>query len=102
MLLLHKQRLLMKTHAKTLNKQDKVLKSKYPKYSLSKGTIIDVINAKTNAINITIFFLQNVKMAPLGLLCLRETNAFSINFSSFLKIKTRKIYSFFELLRFFS
>ena len=48
------------TTARTQNKQVKVLKSKYPKYSLSIGTIKLVITAAIIAIVITRFFFKNV------------------------------------------
>jgi hypothetical protein len=47
------------TTARTQNKHVSVLKSKYPMYSLSTGTIKQVITAAINAINITAFFLAN-------------------------------------------
>ena len=45
------------TTASTQNKQVNVLKSKYPKYSLSGGIIKAVISAAKKAMHITAFFL---------------------------------------------
>ena len=47
------------TTARVKNKQDKVLKSKYEKYSLSGGTKKQVISAATAAIHKTVFFFMN-------------------------------------------
>jgi hypothetical protein len=57
-----KKYIFLKAHttASVPKRQDKVFRSKYPKYSLSGGTNSAEINATLNAIHITGFFLTNV------------------------------------------
>ena len=50
------------TTANTQNKQVSVLRSKYPKYSLSGGTINEVITAAKIAMHKTAFFLINAQI----------------------------------------
>jgi len=50
------------TVASTQNRQVRVLKSKYPAYSLSMGTIREVITAAAKATIITTFFFMNERI----------------------------------------
>lgn len=50
------------TTARTQNRQESVLKSKYPIYSLSIGTKKQVMSARINAIVITVFRFINLIM----------------------------------------
>ena len=53
------------TTAKVKNRQARVLQSKYDRYSLSKGTKMQVIKAANTAIENTVFFLINLKIGNL-------------------------------------